>query len=143
MFIPGEVIHVEYLEDNRKCEYDDNSELHIDLDYNDNIDIVKENDQPLDLSIKKLNDIKGDVSYTDPMHISLSKYQHQLEDNTSDIKIPVMTERDISILIDPYLKSVNKKVICNICKLKFVNKAKAKAHVENKHVDCLMYKCPL
>ena len=39
--------------------------------------------------------------------------------------------------------SVNKKVICNVCKVKFVNKEKAKTHIENKHVDCLLYKCPL
>ena len=134
---------MEYLENNNKCEYDDNSELHIDLDYNDNINIVKENDQPLDLSIKKVNENMGDVSYSEQMNFSLSKYQHQLEDKTSNIKIPVVTERDISVLIDPYLKSVNKKVICKVCKVKFVNKAKAKTHVENKHVDCLMYKCPL
>ena len=124
MFITGEVIHVEYLENNNKCEYDYSSELHIDLDYNDNMNIVKENDQPLDLSIKKVNDNKVDASYSEQMNFS-----HQLEDKTSVIKIPVVTERDIYVLIDPYLKSFNKKVICNVCKVKFVNKEKAKTHV--------------
>ena len=58
MFITGEVIHVEYLGNNNKCEYDDNSELHIDLDYNDNMNTVKGSDQPLDLLITKVNDNK-------------------------------------------------------------------------------------
>jgi hypothetical protein len=88
MFITGDVIHAKYFGNNNKCEYDLNSELHIDLDFNDNMNTVKESDQPMDLSIMKVNDNKGDVS--------------KLENKTSDIKMLVVTEREISILIDPF-----------------------------------------
>ena len=113
------------------CDCEENSELQIDLDYNDNIN--RENDEPLDLSVKNVS-IVSEFSFLDQMNFD--KYQHKFEDKPSDMKIPVVTERDISLLIDPFLKYVNKKVICKVCKVKCVTKDKAKTHVEqrwNKH----------
>ena len=40
-------------------------------------------------------------------------------------------------------KSLDKKFSCTVCEIKFGQKLKAVTHVENKHVDCLQYKCPL
>ena len=137
------VIHLDYLAHSNSFDHENSNELQIDLDYNENINRGHEN-EPLDLTVKKVND--NDVcapdqsSYIDGINL---RYKHDFADATNDLKIPFVTEGDIALLIDPFLKNVNKKVVCTICKVKFVSKVKAKTHVENKHVDCLMYKCPL
>merc|ERR1712045_478931 len=54
-----------------------------------------------------------------------------------------LTDLEVTKLLEPYVKVVHKKFLCTVCDMKFVNKVKALTHVENKHVDCLVYKCPL
>jgi len=55
----------------------------------------------------------------------------------------LLTEKDVISLIDPYIGSDRKRAVCTVCDIKFVKWEKARAHVENKHLDCLQYKCPL
>ena len=148
-----EVRHEDCLENDNICDKYDNIELQIDLDYNDNLNSSEQNDEPLDLSIKRTEKEDHGIVIKKfkannvgcRFNFNFSNYQcnYEVKTNSSDIKSPSVTERDISLLIDPYIKSVNKRVICTVCEVKFVNKEKAKTHVENKHVDCLQYKCPL
>jgi hypothetical protein len=58
-------------------------------------------------------------------------------------KCTVITETEIAKLLSTYVKSENKKYFCTVCNIKFRTKCKALTHVENKHVDCFLYKCPL
>jgi hypothetical protein len=57
-----------------------------------------------------------------------------------------LTGTDLGRLILPYLKLVDpngRKISCTVCGMKFPHLLKGLNHVENKHVDCLQYKCSL
>merc|ERR1711936_1232388 len=55
----------------------------------------------------------------------------------------LLTEKDVISLLDPYIGWDRKRAVCTVCEIKFVKREKARAHIENKHLDCLQYKCPL
>ena len=131
---------------------DEECELKIDFDCNDYLTVaIKEEDGPLDLSVKKTSDmtcgldspilpklvIKPNLIFSE----IAKKKDLQVISNAS--KGSVFTEAEISKLLDPYVKSVDKKFSCTVCEIKFAQKGKAMTHIENKHVDCLQYKCPL
>lgn len=147
-------------------EEEEERELEIDLDYNEYVEVrIKEEDEPLDLSMKTLSKRCND----NPIDLHKPKLPRldirpnfeiftfeQIEQNkaaTVSIKQPAessgenkgsfITELEVTRLLEPYVKNVHKKFLCTVCDMKFTNKAKALTHVENKHVDCLQYKCPL
>eukprot|EP00090_Calanus_glacialis_P036228 TRINITY_DN6181_c1_g1_i14.p1 TRINITY_DN6181_c1_g1~~TRINITY_DN6181_c1_g1_i14.p1 ORF type:complete len:302 (-),score=67.74 TRINITY_DN6181_c1_g1_i14:18-923(-) len=137
-------IQGEYLKNDNSEGSDENfeeyGELEIDLDYNDN-------DQPLDLSMKhKSNNHNLTVKETKlpTCDINFSKFDNNnVTTNQNDNTVKFMTELEVTKLLEPYVKSVHKKFSCTVCDMKFGSKVKAVTHVENKHVDCLQYKCPL
>ena len=112
---------------------------------------IKEEEGPIDLSDKKTSDISCTLKspilpklFINPNLIFsdiVKKKNIQVISNAS--KGSVFTEAEIAKLLDPYVKSVDKKFSCEVCEIKFRQKAKAVTHVEKKHVDCLQYKCPL
>lgn len=150
-------------------EYDDEErELEIDLDYNDYVEVdIKEENEPLDLSMKTLS--KRLASQDSPLNLHKPKLPRlelkpdfklfNLETkkelltppatpNSSEPESPssggsFMREWEVTQLLEPYVKLVQKKFLCTVCDMKFANKVKAVTHVENKHVDCLQYRCPL
>jgi len=148
---------------NEDDNYEDEGELEIDLDYNEYTEeVIKDDDEPLDLSMKTLNKTCDDK----PLDLHKPKLPRlELKPNfklfdienkrpepqqspsspesPQDGKGTSLTEHEVTRLLDPYVKIVNKKYLCSVCDMKFVNKVKALTHVENKHVDCLVYKCPL
>jgi len=138
--------------DNSDENFEEEGDLEIDLDYNNYDD--HNNDEPLDLSIKSINKTFDDQD-DDIRKAKLPTIDIQPAFNFSDFennnerveqfdnKGKVMTEQEVSRMLDPYVKSVHKKFSCTVCEMKFVSKLKAVTHVENKHVDCLQYKCPL
>jgi hypothetical protein len=134
--------------------YDEEGELEIDLDYNDYVAVsITERDEPLDLSMKhisrKYDNVKEVRKTKLPTleirpNFNFSEFDNNNGTETnSDNKGKVITEKEVTKLLDPYVKSVYKKFSCTVCDMKFANKVKALTHVENKHVDCLQYKCPL
>jgi len=132
---------------------DEEGELEIDLDYNEYTDI---SDEPLDLSMKKHSKTCDDI----PLDLQKPKLP-KLElkpnfklfnlENKKEVEVEppqenkgtLITEAEVVRLLEPYVKIVHKKYLCTVCDMKFANKVKALTHVENKHVDCLLYKCPL
>ena len=57
-----------------------------------------------------------------------------------------LTGSDLGRLILPYLKvadATGRKISCTVCGMKFANLVKGLNHIENKHMDCLQYKCSL
>jgi hypothetical protein len=138
-------IQEEYLQNENSEGSDENfeeyGELEIDLDYND---------QPLDLSMKhkSINYDHAKATKLPTLEIkpifNLSKFDNNNVITTqNDNTIKFVTELEVTKLLEPYVKSVHKKFSCTVCDMKFVSKVKAVTHVENKHVDCLQYKCPL
>jgi len=130
--------------------YED-GDLEIDLEFeNEKVLSIHEQDEPLDLSMKKISDDylidkvtlpTLDISQKFNLDIKEKKPNNSNSDNSN--KGSVVTEDEIFKLLDPYVKKVRKKFTCTICDIKFINKVKAVTHVENKHVECLQYKCPL
>ena len=140
-------------------------ELEIDLDYNEYVEVrIKEEDEPLDLSMKTLSkrcndnpidlqkpklprlDIRPNFEIFTFEQIEQSKAatkQPASAELTGENKASFISELEVTRLLEPYVKNVHKKFLCTVCDMKFTNKAKALTHVENKHVDCLQYKCPL
>ena len=138
-------------------------ELEIDLDYNEYVEVrIKEEDEPLDLSMKTLSrrcndnpidlhqpslprlDIRPNFEIFTFEQIEQSKAAtKQPAELTGENKGSFISELEVTRLLEPYVKNVHKKFLCTVCDMKFTNKAKALTHVENKHVDCLQYKCPL
>jgi len=130
--------------------YEEEGDLEIDLGYDDYV--YDANDEPLDLSMKsKTYDQLNIVTQAKLPKIDIQPTFNfsDFENNNvttapkTDNKGKIMTEKEISSLLDPYVKSVHKKFSCTVCDMKFVSRVKAVTHVENKHVDCLQYKCPL
>ena len=131
--------------------YDEEGDLEIDLDYNDNVDDT--NDEPLDLSMKSISKTYELVNVVTKAKLPIIDIQpifnfSEFENNNvtapkTDRNGKIMAEKEISSLLDPYVKSVHKKFFCTVCDMKFVSRVKAVTHVENKHVDCLQYRCPL
>jgi len=131
---------------------DEEGELEIDLDYNEYTDI---SDEPLDLSMKTLSKSCDD----NPLDLHKPKLPQlelkpnfklfNLENKKPEVESPqenkgtLISEQEVVRLLEPYVKIVHKKYSCTVCDMKFANKVKALTHVENKHVDCLLYKCPL
>jgi len=131
---------------------DEEGELEIDLDYNEFTDI---SDEPLDLSMKTLSKSCDD----NPLDLHKPKLPKlelkpnfklfNLENKKPEVESPqenkgtLISEQEVVRLLEPYVKIVHKKYSCTVCDMKFANKVKALTHVENKHVDCLLYKCPL
>lgn len=50
---------------------------------------------------------------------------------------------DLGRLILPYLHAdtAGRKICCTVCGMKFTHLVKGLNHIENKHLDCLQYKC--
>ena len=113
--------------------------LEIDLDYNDYVSVSlteeeEEVEQPLDLRVGR-QPIKEER-----LLASVPLSSHSPEEVG---KGTLLTEKDVISLIDPYIGWDRKRAVCTVCDIKFVKREKARAHVENKHLDCLQYKCPL
>ena len=147
-------------------EEEEERELEIDLDYNEYVEVrIKEEDEPLDLSMKTLSKRCNDnpIDLQKPKlprldirpNFEIFTFQ-QIEESKTPPRPPTgptelsgenkgsfISELEVTRLLDPYVKNVHKKFLCSVCDMKFTNKAKALTHVENKHVDCLQYKCPL
>jgi hypothetical protein len=131
---------------------DEEGELKIDLDYNDYLTVaIKEEDEPLDLSVKTTSDILCDLKtpilpklvIRPDLFFSEIDKRKELQVISNASKGSVFTGAEIAKLLDSYVKSVDRKSSCTVCDIKFAQKGKALTHVENKHVDCLQYKCPL
>jgi len=135
---------------------DEEGELEIDLDYNEYVEVgIKEEDEPLDLSMKTLSkncdELPLDLQKPKLPRLELKPNFHIYEFETKkpepespqENKGTFLNELEVTKLLDPYVKIFQKKFICTVCDMKFANKVKALTHVENKHVDCLQYKCPL
>ena len=131
---------------------DDEGELKIDLDYDEYVNIpIKKDNIPLDLSVNKFNDHldENQVPNIQKSEIQPKLIFSEIVEQNGDEGIPsgsknsILTEADLEKLLDPFMKYAEKKFTCTVCDIKFSNKVKAKAHLENKHVDCLQYKCPL
>ena len=131
--------------------YEEEGNLEIDLCYNDEYGDACNNDsdEPLDLSMNGMSRIvdvkRAKLPTTDiQLPFNFSVFENNNERVTQyDNKDKTMTEEEVSFLLDPYVKNIHKKFFCTVCDMKFASKVKAVAHVENKHVDCLQYKCPL
>ena len=113
--------------------------LEIDLDYNDYVSVSlteeeEEVEEPLDLRVGR-QPIKEER-----LLASVPLSSHSPEEVG---KGTLLTEKDVISLIDPYIGWDRKRAVCTVCDIKFVKREKARAHVENKHLDCLQYKCPL
>ena len=146
--------------------------LEIDLDYGEYVEvgIKDEEEEPLDLSMKSFarrRDEHEDTQQPADAPVDLHKPKlPRLElkpnfqifnfdttakkpevapaaESTQENKSSFMTEAEVSRLLEPHVKAVLRKFVCTVCDMKFANRLKAVTHVENKHVDCLVYKCPL
>ena len=135
-----------------KDDSDDEGELKIDLDYDEYASTpIKGDNVPLDCTVNKVSDHldRNDIPNIPKIEIKpnliFSKIVEQkgVEGILKGSKNSILSEADLEKLLDPFMKYAEKKFICTICNIKFSNKVKAKAHLENKHVDCLQYKCPL
>lgn len=140
-------------------EEEEEGELEIDLDYNEYVEVgIKEEDEPLDLSMKTLskrcNDQPVDLQRPKLPRLDIkpnfqifsfeaTKPSKPETESPVESKGTFITDFEVTQLLDPYVKNVQKKFLCTVCDMKFANKSKALTHVENKHVDCLQYKCPL
>ena len=116
--------------------------LEIDLDYNDYVSVsLTEEEEPLDLRVGVRGEpvAKNKEERLIPSGVPLSS-PHSPEEVG---KGTLLTEKDVISLIDPYIGWDRKRAVCKVCDIKFVKREKARAHVENKHLDCLQYKCPL
>eukprot|EP00092_Neocalanus_flemingeri_P005883 GFUD01006332.1.p1 GENE.GFUD01006332.1~~GFUD01006332.1.p1 ORF type:complete len:300 (+),score=73.34 GFUD01006332.1:185-1084(+) len=126
---------------------DETYELQIDLDYTELKNASQEEqDEPLDLSVKiegiktknfKIMDIKYELCNISDEDQNIEGKKLHGSNST------LITETEITDRLVPYVKKLNKKSICSVCDIQFKTKAKALTHLENKHVDCLLYKCPL
>ena len=130
--------------------YDEEKDLEIDLDFQNYEDSTGVQIEPLDLSVRKPNAefvaIKPKLPILDINPIfNLGHFdgKKDIKFSSTDNKGSIVTEAELASLIDPYVKMNLKKFSCSICCIKFISKGKAVSHVENKHVDCLQYKCPL
>merc|ERR1719431_165153 len=139
--------------DNSDENFEEEGDLEIDLDYN-NYGDDPHSEEPLDLSMKSVNNPcdnqndyirKAKLPTIDILPtFNFSAFENNNERVVQhDNKGKTMTEQEVSRMLDPYVKSIHKKFSCTVCDMKFVTKVKAVTHVENKHVDCLQYKCPL
>ena len=148
------LINEEYLKyensDGSDENYNEEGELEIDLDYDDFVDVKNiESDIPLDLSMKPKTQNDDDKKAKLPTiniqpNFNMSDFaNNNVTTAHTDKKGRTITEKEVIQLLDPYIKSVHKKFSCTVCDMKFATKVKAVTHVENKHVDCLQYKCPL
>jgi len=137
-------------------EEEEEGELEIDLDYNEYVEVgIKEEDEPLDLSMKTLSkncdelplDLQKPklprLELKPNFHIYNFETKKQEPESPQENKGTFLSELEVTKLLDPYVKVFQKKFLCTVCDMKFANKVKALTHVENKHVDCLQYKCPL
>ena len=131
---------------------DEEGELKIDLDYHEYAkESIEEDDIPLDLSVNHVSanladaDIQNVPKLDIKPNLIFSKVVEQrgIQGFLKASKNTIVTEADVEKLLDPFVKYDEKKFSCTVCETKFSNKIKALAHVENKHVDCLQYKCPL
>ena len=162
---------LDYMYSRRQSKSDEDEEegeLEIDLDYNEYVEVsIKEDDEPLDLSMKTLSKLSNNnaplnlirptlprlelkpnfqlfnLETKKPLVSSSSPQSSSDPESPADSRSSFMTEHEVTKLLDPYVKIVSKKFLCTVCDMKFANRGKALAHVENKHVDCLQYKCPL
>ena len=121
--------------------------LEIDLDYNDYVHVSlteeEEDCQPLDLRVRSEEEEEGSEARE-----ALSPGGHNLscEARGSPEEVgkgTLLTEKEVINLLEPYIVWDRKRAVCTVCDIKFVKREKARAHLENKHLDCLQYKCPL
>jgi len=134
--------------------YGEDGDLEIDLDYNEYISVtLEEEDEPLDLSMKTVSRKHNQENQIQKLSLPTLDIRPNFNfselDNNHEILVPqdnkgaVISEKEVTKLLDPYVKCIYKKFSCTVCDIKFASKVKALTHVENKHVDCLQYKCPL
>jgi len=127
--------------------------LQIDLDFHDDVSVT-DNHEPLDLSMKSRCIPKTyestvtetrlpKIEFTPTFNFSNFENNNEPRKPVPDFKGNSMSESELIKLLEPYLRKVHKKFICSVCDTKFASKEKAVAHIENKHVECLQYKCPL
>ena len=115
--------------------------LEIDLDYNDYVSVSlteeeeEEVEEPLDLRVGREPAAKEERL--------LSSVPLSANSPEEVGKGTLLTEKDVISLLDPYIGWDRKRAVCTVCEIKFVKREKARAHIENKHLDCLQYKCPL
>ena len=120
--------------------------LEIDLDYNDYVSVSlteeeeEEAEEPLDLRVGREEASERKEERLLPTCGQIPLSAHSPEEVG---KGTLLTEKDVISLIDPYIGWDRKRAVCTVCDIKFVKREKARAHLENKHLDCLQYKCPL
>merc|ERR1711970_1143556 len=140
-----------HLSDESDDTCDDYRDLEIDLDYHPIRLELREQIEPLDLSMKSL---KHEYVNTKPKlpqgdikpNFNFAQFDEKIEETipqSKDSKGTIITEKELASLLAPYVKTKLKRFCCTICDIKFVSSEKAVTHVENKHVSCLQYKCPL
>ena len=141
-----------HLSDESDDTCDDYRDLEIDLDYQPIRLESREQIEPLDLSMKSL---KHEYVNTKPKlpkvdiqpNFNFALFDENIEEkipqSNKDSKGAIITEKELASLLAPYVKTKLKRFCCTICDIKFVSSEKAVTHVENKHVSCLQYKCPL
>jgi len=138
---------------------DEEGELKIDLDYDEYVNTkIEEDDIPLDLSLNQVSnkqldkidssnipkiEVNSNHIFSKIVEQPVLEVNNKVEVNFKGCKNSTLTEEDLEKLLDPFMKYAEKKFTCTVCDIKFNNKAKAIAHLENKHIDCLQYKCPL
>jgi len=140
-----------HLSDESDDTCDEYRDLEIDLDYQPIRLELREQIEPLDLSMKSL---KHDFVNSKPKlpqvdikpNFNFALFDEKIEEKipqSKDSKGTIITEKELASLLAPYVKTKLKRFCCTICDIKFVSSEKAVTHVENKHVSCLQYKCPL
>jgi len=149
------LIHENYLKKEDTEHYindEEDRELEIDLDYTEYVSFdIYNSDEPLDLSLKKpsspcniLTDRPELPKFEIKANFNFAELVEKCETSKTEKKgTSTVSEKEIARLLDPHVKTVNTKFACKVCDMKFTSKYKALTHVENKHVTCLQYKCPL
>jgi len=131
--------------------------LEIDLDYNDFVSVSlteDEAEEPLDLRVRvggrdetdsgsgDLGPDSGpDTGSEPPSPLGLRPEALRSPEDVG--KGALLTENQVTSLLEPYIVWDRKRAVCTVCNIKFVKREKARAHLENKHLDCFQYKCPL
>jgi hypothetical protein len=137
-------------------EEDEEGGLEIDLDYNDFVSVSltegeAEAEEPLDLRVPRPGDSAPDLIINkSDLWVNKSERGAKTVPPCLSRFSPeevgrgtLLTESEVTSLIEPYIVWDRKRAVCTVCDIKFLKREKAMAHMENKHLDCLQYKCPL
>jgi hypothetical protein len=144
-------------------EEDEEGGLEIDLDYNDFVSVSltegeAEAEEPLDLRVPRPGDsAPGLLANKSDLWANKSDlWNNKSERGAKTVPAclsrfspeevgrgTLLSESEVTSLIEPYIVWDRKRAVCTVCDIKFLKREKAMAHMENKHLDCLQYKCPL